>query len=120
LSARATLAGRITTLLGFENHAGRTTLGARARPLAIAGKGHGNNGDDGTEGAIADTIFGTYLHGPVLPLNPDLTDHLLRVALKRDELAPLEDVEEESARAAFLTRALPKGGRTRALPTRAS
>lgn len=98
--ATATLGGITTTLYGFENHAGRTTLGAGAQPLARTPKGHGNNGRDGTEGAIAGTIVGTYLHGPVLPLNPALSDWLISTALGGIELMPLPDREENAARAA--------------------
>jgi CobQ-like glutamine amidotransferase family enzyme len=96
----ADLDGIQTKLYGFENHAGRTTLGANARPLARTPKGHGNNGDDGTEGAITGNIVGTYLHGPVLPLNPALTDWILSRALNGMTLAPLPDSEERAARTA--------------------
>ena len=52
--------------------------------------GHGNNGDDGFEGAVHGRVIGTYLHGPLLPKNPRLADLLIR-------LAPLDpnDLEEE-------------------------
>jgi len=96
----ATLDGVTTILYGFENHAGRTTLGKHARPLADTPKGHGNNGEDNTEGAITGNIIGTYLHGPVLPLNPALTDWILQRALGGTALAPLADAEESAARAA--------------------
>ena len=75
----------IGEVVGFENHGGRTFLGVDARPFARVRYGFGNNGDDGTEGAIAGeggAVIGTYLHGSVLPKNPALTDHLLRVALR--------------------------------------
>ena len=69
-------------LVGFENHGGRTYLGPDARPLARVLRGFGNNGDDGTEGAVYRQAVGTYLHGSLLPKNPALTDHLLRAALR--------------------------------------
>ena len=69
-------------LVGFENHGGRTYLGAQARPLARVLFGHGNNDDDASEGAVYREAIGTYLHGPVLPKNPALTDRLLLAALR--------------------------------------
>jgi CobQ-like glutamine amidotransferase family enzyme len=88
-------------LFGFENHGGRTRLGAAAVPLAITTTGHGNNGEDETEGAVQGGFVGTYLHGPVLPSNPELTDALLERALGDGAapLAPLDDELEAQARA---------------------
>jgi hypothetical protein len=95
-------------IVGFENHAGRTVLGddPELRPLGTLLRGHGNNGRDGLEGAFKGAVLGTYLHGPVLPNNPELCDRLIRLALRRDgwsgELAPLDDAVEQAAAAAFL------------------
>lgn len=69
-------------VVGFENHGGRTYLGAAGQPFARVQFGHGNNGDDGTEGAVYREAIGTYLHGPVLPKNPALVDRLIRAALR--------------------------------------
>ncbi len=94
------------TLAGFENHGGRTELGPGARPLAKAVHGFGNNGRDGTEGAVYRNAFGTYLHGALLPKNPAFADHLLRLALRRRRpdytLAPIDDRAELRAHAAAL------------------
>ena len=92
------------TLVGFENHGGRTYLGPSARPLAKVIVGFGNNGRDGSEGVVqGDNAFGTYLHGSLLPKNPRFADHLIAQALRRRygelELAPLDDVLEERAHA---------------------
>jgi CobQ-like glutamine amidotransferase family enzyme len=96
-------------LAGFENHGGRTYLGAGAEPLGRVVEGHGNNGRDGFEGVRRANLIGTYLHGPLLPKNAWLADHLLALALARrygarPDLAPLDDAFEtaahESARAA--------------------
>lgn len=92
------------TLVGFENHGGRTYLGPGARPLAKVIVGFGNNGRDGSEGVVqGDNAFGTYLHGSLLPKNPRFADHLIARALRRRygevELAPLDDVLEERAHA---------------------
>jgi lipid II isoglutaminyl synthase (glutamine-hydrolysing) len=70
------------TLIGFENHGGRTYLGT-AKPLGKVLKGHGNNAEDRTEGAIYRNTFGTYLHGSLLPKNPHFADHLIELALQR-------------------------------------
>lgn len=69
-------------IVGFENHAGRTYLGPGARPLGRVLAGWGNNGEDGTEGAVRDHAIGTYLHGPLLPRHPALCDRLLAAALR--------------------------------------
>jgi CobB/CobQ-like glutamine amidotransferase domain len=69
-------------LVGFENHSGRTYLGPGAAPLGRVTAGSGNNGEDGTEGARYREMHATYLHGPVLPKNPWLTDHLICRALR--------------------------------------
>ncbi len=74
--------GEIGEVAGFENHAGRTYLGPSARPFATVERGYGNNGDDGTEGAVHRQAIGTYLHGSVLPKNPRLLDHLIEAALR--------------------------------------
>lgn len=69
-------------LVGFENHGGRTYLGKSATPFAKVIRGHGNNGDDKTEGIHFKNSFGTYLHGPILPSNPEIAIHLLELALE--------------------------------------
>ena len=98
------------TLVGFENHGGRTYLGPGAQPLARVIAGFGNNGEDGTEGARFKNAFGTYLHGSLLPKNPRFTDHIIQVALEQRygqlELAPLDDGWEEEAHRAALNVAL--------------
>ena len=95
------------TLVGFENHGGRTYLGAGAQPLARVRSGFGNNGKDGTEGARYQNAFGTYLHGSLLPKNPRFADHLIELALRRAHgddvrLAPIDDRVEEAAHQAAL------------------
>ena len=46
---------RRSTLAGFENHGGRTQLGAGQQPLGRVLRGYGNDGDSGFEGARAGT-----------------------------------------------------------------
>jgi CobQ-like glutamine amidotransferase family enzyme len=87
--------GKPLTVVGFENHAGRTRLGEGVRPLGRVLHGHGNNGRDGGEGVHAGRIVGTYIHGPLLPKNPALADLLIAEALGRRhgivDLEPLDD-----------------------------
>jgi CobQ-like glutamine amidotransferase family enzyme len=88
-------------LVGYENHSGLTTLGPEVRPLGSTAPGRGNNGKDGTEGAVRDNVIGTYLHGPVLAKSPRFADELLRRAYARRgesvELEPLDDTLPELA-----------------------
>jgi len=109
-------AGR--TLAGFENHAGRTILDAGAEPLGRVLAGFGNDGGSGAEGCRLGRVYGTYLHGPLLPRNPWFADRLLADALARRaggevELAPLDDALEEAAHAVAAGRARARGGRRR-------
>ena len=100
--------GMAAPLVGFENHGGRTHLGPGARPLGRVVVGWGNNGADGWEGAVARRVYGTYLHGPLLPKNPAFADRLIHEALSRRhagiELAPLPDSVETRARGVMLDR----------------
>jgi CobQ-like glutamine amidotransferase family enzyme len=88
-------------LAGFENHGGRTLLGAGQDPLGRVLRGHGNDGRSGLEGARSGNgnVVGTYLHGPLLPKNTWFADWLIATALGIDagELAVLDDVLEEQA-----------------------
>jgi CobQ-like glutamine amidotransferase family enzyme len=85
-------------IAGFENHGGRTYLGAGEKPLGRVLKGHGNNGTDGQEGVRRGNVIGTYLHGPLLPKNVWLADRLVELALGV-ELEPLDDRLEAAAHA---------------------
>jgi len=96
------------TLVGFENHSGRTFLGPGAQRLGKVLMGKGNNGSDKTEGAVQGNIIGTYLHGSLLPKNPHLADHLIGKALKRrgdGALSHLDDSAELAAHGWILQRA---------------
>jgi CobQ-like glutamine amidotransferase family enzyme len=96
------------TLVGFENHAGRTWLGPSARPLGRVLRGHGNNGRDRAEGVHWLNAVGTYLHGALLPKNPRLGDWLILAAWRRKyglaRLEPLDDGWEWTAHRAALRR----------------
>lgn len=86
-------------LVGFENHGGRTYLGDNSQAFAKVEKGFGNNGEDKTEGIVYKNAIGTYLHGPILPKNPELADHLICKTLEikyksKIELQNLDDALE--------------------------
>lgn len=97
------------TLVGFENHSGRTVLDEAQEPLGLVEKGNGNNDRTRDEGAVTGNAFGTYLHGAFLPKNPAFADELLRRALRRRhgadvDLEPLDDTLEQRAAAAAARR----------------
>lgn len=96
------LEGTPSTIVGFENHGGRTFLGKGANPFAKIIKGHGNNSQDGTEGVHYKNSIGTYFHGPVLARNPHLADYLIAKSLKLDTIKPLDDSLAYSAHTASL------------------
>jgi len=96
-----------TLVVGFENHGGRTYLEANMKPFAKVIKGFGNNGEDGTEGVVYKNAIGCYLHGPLLPKNPQIADFLIQKALEvkyktKISLETLDDEIEQKARNAIL------------------
>jgi len=91
-------------IVGFENHGGRTYLAPGQEAFGTVRRGFGNNAEDGREGARHRNAIGTYLHGSLLPKNPQLADTLILAALRRKygddlELPPLEDSAEGRAHA---------------------
>jgi CobQ-like glutamine amidotransferase family enzyme len=112
--------GGLKRLVGFENHSGRTYLGPEVKPLGRVIAGSGNNGEDGGEGARYRQVYGTYLHGPVLPKNPWFTDFLTWQSLRHrygevEPLAPLSDGAEERAHEAAFKMALRMKGKMTAM-----
>lgn len=88
-------------VVGFENHGGRTYLNGN-RPFGKVLYGAGNDGESGYEGVIYKNVIGTYLHGPLLPKNPQICDYLLTKALERKygeniTLSLLDDSQEKEA-----------------------
>ena len=92
---------RFGRIVGFENHSGQTLLARTQAPLGEVVQGFGNDPKSKREGATREQSIGTYLHGPLLPKNPRLADHLILTALKRrysvTELEPLDARFETSA-----------------------
>jgi CobQ-like glutamine amidotransferase family enzyme len=108
--AKSALGGGPGTIVGFENHSGKTYLGDGCTPLGTVTVGYGNNGEDKTEGAIYKGAIGTYLHGSLLPKNPGVADFLIEKALARHggdmPLEALDDSLELAAHAAAVKRAM--------------
>lgn len=105
----ADLDGLKTKIIGFENHGGQTEN--VKSPLGKVLKGYGNSFDAGYEGFYDGKILGTYLHGPLLPKNPQVADFVITKAIQKrnpdfslNDLQPLEDLFEEKARKALLDR----------------
>lgn len=95
--------GEVTKVVGFENHSGRTYLGEGEKPFMKVITGHGNNGEDGYEGAVYKNTFCTYSHGSFLPKNPLITDMLIENAMRNRYgndyvLPPLDASVENEAR----------------------
>ncbi|MEW6066666.1 MAG: type 1 glutamine amidotransferase [Bacillota bacterium] len=101
--------GEPVKVVGFENHSGQTFIG-NLNPLGKVLAGFGNNGQDGCEGVRYKNVFCSYLHGPLLPKNNQLTDLLIGLALERrsakTELKPLNDELEEAAVKVMVNRLL--------------
>jgi CobQ-like glutamine amidotransferase family enzyme len=90
-----------TPIVGYENHGGRTHLGSGVKSLGKVLYGGGNDGRSGEEGCLYKNVLATYVHGPLLPKNPQVADWLLSRALEHrygdGELEPLDDTAELDA-----------------------
>ncbi|MFT8639133.1 type 1 glutamine amidotransferase [Bifidobacterium sp.] len=74
---------RFGSVVGYENHSGQTFLHEGTKPLGeVDAPNTGNNGSDHTEGAMNDNVIGTYMHGSLLPKNPDIADFLIAKAVE--------------------------------------
>lgn len=94
-------------LVGFENHSGKTYIKDNSKSLGDVIKGFGNNGEDKSEGCIHKNAIGCYMHGSLLPKNPELADWLIKKALEfksgeKIELKPLHDELEAKAHAQLI------------------
>lgn len=94
-------------IVGYENHGGRTYLGDSVQPLGKVISGFGNDDASGFEGCLYKHVVGTYIHGPLLPKNPEVADYLLQLSQDRKgegALQALDDTEELDANSYMLTR----------------
>lgn len=100
--------GEFGDIIGYENHSGQTFLGTNVKPFGRVIRGAGNNGQDETEGARYRNVIGTYLHGSILPKNPNIADFLIETAVikKYGEFVPtvIDDRFAELARSVALKR----------------
>ena len=102
-NAQLGLPNEHSSIVGFENHSGKTRIAQNSstHPLGIIRHGYGNNGSDHTEGCVIHNAIGCYLHGSLLPKNPHLADWLLQKACARHDsnytLPPLDDTLEWAA-----------------------
>lgn len=88
-------------VIGFENHGGQTYDIKSTFGQVLFG--NGNKFNDSTEGYMTDNVIATYLHGPLLSKNPELTDFIIKKCLKRKynedvELEKLDDNFENLCR----------------------
>ncbi len=82
-------------------------------PLGACSTVPGMMGESGYEGVVYKNVLGTYLHGPLLPKNPQVCDYLIKKALERRygetvTLEPLDDREEREANAYIVNRFVKK------------
>lgn len=101
------LAGKKFPIIGFENHGGRTYHSYDT--LGHVKVGYGNNEESKEEGLVYKHTIGTYLHGPLLPKNPEIGDTLIRWALEKKyqeevDLEPLDDTFELKGRDVMIRR----------------
>ena len=83
-----------STIVGFENHSGRTNIGS-CTPLGSVTCGYGNNGSKDYEGVVYKNVIATYIHGPLLPKNPILADKILLNAInKKYGISELEKIDD--------------------------
>ena len=97
----ATLNGKETKIIGFENHGGQTFN--IDTPLGDVIYGNGNKFGDTKEGFMQKNVIATYLHGPLLSKNPELADYIIKYCLDRKfnediTLQPLNDEFEIKCR----------------------
>lgn len=106
IAIQATMDGETFDTVGFENHGGQTMQ--VSTPFGKVLKGHGNTYDGGWEGFVNDDVLATYMHGPLLPKNPKIADHIIARGLRKRygsvKLAPLDDTLENKARDVMLER----------------
>lgn len=98
-----------TKVIGFENHGGQTFN--ISKPFGKVLFGNGNKFGDSEEGYFQDNVIATYLHGPLLSKNPELTDYIIKYCLDRKyskdiTLEPLNNEFENLCRNQLLERFL--------------
>lgn len=103
------LNGKKNKIIGFENHGGQTFN--ISSPFGNVLYGNGNKFGDTKEGFFTNNVIATYLHGPLLSKNPELTDYIIKHCLNRKynetiNLTPLDDEFENKCRLQLIDRFL--------------
>ena len=98
-------------ILGFENHGGQTFN--VDKPFGKVLYGNGNTFKNEYEGLMTENVIGTYLHGPLLSKNPELSDYIIKYCLERKykkniKLSKLDDEFESIAKKEMLDKLLTK------------
>ena len=109
-------AGVPVKVVGFENHGGQT-VGVKS-PFGKVLCGNGNCSKSENEGYCEKNVIATYLHGPLLAKNPEISDHIIGYCMQRKlnaggsaekyELPKLDDTLEIKCRSVMLERLLKK------------
>lgn len=108
---RTEITGVPIEVVGFENHGGQTQ-GIKT-PLGEVLYGNGNCSKSRYEGYFEKNVIATYMHGPCLSKNPELSDYMIGYCINRgademQELEPLDDTLEKECRKVMLDRLLTK------------
>ena len=101
--------GKTLKVIGFENHGGQTYN--VPTPFGKVLYGNGNSFGDEKEGFFLGNVIATYLHGPLLSKNPEITDYIIKYCLERKykeevNFEVLDDSFEEKCRKQLFDRFL--------------
>lgn len=105
------ITGTPVKIVGFENHGGQTQ-GVKT-PFGKVLYGNGNCSKSEAEGYCEKNVIATYLHGPCLAKNPEISDYMISYCVNRgssapEELSKLDDTLEMDCRSVMLERLLNK------------
>lgn len=79
---RTEFTGKTVDIVGFENHGGQTK-GVKT-PLGNVLYGHGNCTKSSHEGYFEKNVIATYMHGPCLSKNPEISDYIIEYCINRN------------------------------------
>ena len=108
---QAKIGDKLTKVIGFENHGGQT-YGINNEFGKVL-FGNGNKFEDTKEGFMQKNVIATYLHGPLLSKNPEITDYIIKYCIERKckekvELIELNDTFENQCREQLINKFLTK------------
>lgn len=108
---RTSFTGQTVDIVGFENHGGQTH--DVKTPMGEVLFGNGNCSKSSHEGYFEKNVIATYMHGPCLAKNPEISDYIIGYCLDRSEgahveLAKLDDYLEKECRKVMTERLLKK------------